>query len=161
MNEDFSEQDISFSPEKPKKVDLESAIASSRVMEKMYSFNENVADVTIFKNIRASNQSNLNAYVGKMNQKGFKVLPEGADSTIAHSEDFEMSSSRETEYTTSPQTHHPQPAKKVHFSDTRLISEKSRRNMSIEKNKRNITKNLREDNDTAEQLRLKKTQPGS
>ena len=96
-----------------------------------------------------------------MNQKTFKALPEGADSTIAHSDDFELSSSRETEYTISPLTHHPQPAKKVSFVDTRVISEKSKRNMSIEKNRRNITKNLREDNENAEQLRLKKTLPGS
>ena len=61
-----------------------------------------------------------------------------------------MSSSRETEYTISPQTLHSQPAKKVHFGDTGLISDKSKRNRSIEKNKRNITMNLREENDRAD-----------
>ncbi len=102
INGNLSELDLSFSPEKSNKVDLESAIASSRIMDKMYSLNVHFADETIFKTKASSNRSNLTAYLNKLNQKSLNALPEGADSTIAHSEDFEMSSSRETEYTVSP-----------------------------------------------------------
>ena len=55
MNENLSELDLSNSPEKTKKFNLESAIASSRVMDKMYSLNEDIADETIFKKLGASN----------------------------------------------------------------------------------------------------------
>jgi len=90
------------------------------------------------------------------------ALSGGNDSTIAHSEDFEMSSSRETEYTVSPLVNQTKGGKKVHFGDTGILSDKSKRNRSIERTKRNITMNLREENERADlQLRLKKTQSGS
>ena len=72
----------------------------------------------------------------------------GGESTIAQSEDFEgVSSSRETEYSVSPDVH-----KKVHFGQMDMLSEKSKKYRGIERRKRNITDSLREENNRAERV---------
>lgn len=74
----------------------------------------------------------------------------GGESTIAHSEDFEgVSSSRETEYSVSPEIH-KQVLKKVHFGQMDMLSEKSKKYKGIERRKRNITSCLKEENERAE-----------
>jgi polynucleotide 5'-kinase involved in rRNA processing len=110
--------DHSISSEKLYKgINLENAIASSRLVEKKFSLNVHLADETVFKaQASHSKHSPIDTYVKNLNKSNLNSLPKGgAESTIAQSEDFEgMSSSRDTEYTISPQMNQNF-IKKVHF----------------------------------------------
>ncbi|CDW86819.1 UNKNOWN [Stylonychia lemnae] len=145
---------IDFTPEKSasKSISLESAIASSRNMDKFYSLNVKYDPDNTKQIYQRSSTILTNNNVSKLNTTSLSVLNVAVDSTIAHSEDFELASSgRDTEYSISPSLHQKHPANHP-LSRLDVMSEKSKRNRSIERTKRNIMMNLKEENIRAEQL---------
>eukprot|EP00347_Sterkiella_histriomuscorum_P009398 403341366 len=134
---------------------LESVISQSKGSDTLFRLRPNMTE----KSAVYQRSSTITEQISKLNHISLSALNAGLDSTIAHSEDMEVASSgRDTEYSISPSIFQKQ-GKSVTIGNMDALTEKSKRNRSIQRTTRNIMMNLKEENDRADaQDRIKSQQ---